>query len=290
MNRLNNKMPSIFIYLFMIGFSFLWLGCPADINNPPPSSESIDGPKNLTLSINAVQGGNSYSTVNWEPSADQTRDDFRGYRVMTHELNSNNEVVTVFQVQLVNKNVSSFNVDNLVSGTRYRTSVSAELNDGTASDTVSTSIYGAVFYRTDGMMDEFTSDSSNSKSGYGWPTHSQGYEYEYITSLAPVIDVNLRRNSSGKLMFYNPLTKAPGSRKTKMLLVGSGEEAFNQTDLREPDSDSLEVALEKVFLLKNQDNYYIKVYVKSIETEGNNSYSTIKFEYKVQTVQNLRVL
>jgi Fibronectin type III domain len=281
-----------FLFIFVLCFSLIWWGCPTKITSPPPTPTKINPPSDIVLVLGALPAGQTaFATISWRASEDTGRSDFRGYRVITQELDTNNKVITVFQVQLVTPSTLTYTVDSLISGKRYKTSVSAELTDNTTSDTISTQVYGAVYYNTDGQIDEmFDNDTTDSQSGYGWPSHRQGYQYKFAGQFSTLIDLHMRANSGGKLTFYSPGNFPPGLRNTEISLVGDNLDAFDQTNLVEPQSHSQLVNLGKVYLLKTEDNYYIKVYVTSIGNPVSTNFKTVKFEYKVQSVQGLRVL
>ncbi len=277
------------LFISLLGFSFAWLGCPTDVNSNPPPPTKISPPRSPKLILKAIAGGGtSYANISWLASKDTANSTFFGYRIITNELDSNGNILRVFQVQSVDKSTLSYKVDSLILGSRYITSIQAELTDGTSSDTVSTPVYGAVYYNTDGRIDEF---ATGSESGFGWPygATDDGFEYSYTTANANAIDLHLRRN--GTLSFYSPKVYPPGVRVTKLEVVGADSTAFNKTSLNEPDKDSIaSVAEGNVYLLKTASNYYVKVYVKNINNSVSPNYKTLYFEYKVQSVPGLRIL
>lgn len=274
----------------MIGFVFIWLGCPTQLNSNPPQTK-IAPPQSPKLVLKAQAGGGaSYAIVSWKPSNDTGNTYFSGYRVFVYKVDPNGKIINNISAQLVGKNQLSYTVSNLVKGIRYLTSIRAELNDqnNTTSDTVNTPIYGAVYYNTDGRIDEY--NSSGDSSGYGWPFNAQGFQYPYTTSNAVSIDLHLRR-VSGSLNFYSPQKYSPGTNVTFMEYVGLDSAAFNNTSLKEPDIDSAaSVKVRNVYLLKTRDNYYIKVFVRTIDNSVSANYQTVYFDYKVQSVPGLRVL
>ena len=284
-----SKLSRLLVFISLLGFSFTWLGCPTDVNSNPPPPSQISPPQSPKLELNSQTGGGlSYANISWTASSDAGRSDFRGYRVYTFEIDGSGNT-TPIQVQLVSKNTLSYRVDSLAMGTRYFTSIRAELNDQTSSDTVSTPIYGAVFYNNDGLIKEYVQGDST-LSGFGWPfpSYTQGFPYDYKAANSGLIDLNLWHSGS-TLMFYSPASHPPGSRITLLGLVGANQGAFDQTSgLAEPVLDSIAIQNEQVFLLKTKENHYIKVYVKNITQENNRS--VISFWYKVQSVPGLRVL
>ncbi len=279
--------------LFLTLFSVIWWGCPTEVNDPPAPPQPIKGPQNLALKIGAVPGGNTFASVSWVHSEDQGRADFKGYRVTTYELNQNNDVISIFQEQAIQKNSVLHVIDSLILGVRYRTVVSAETIDGVKSDTISTPVYGGVFYNINGEVEEFTADGV-SKSGYGWNTAiGTGFIYDYGLATAPLIDIHLRKSTNDRLYFYSPIKYWPGVKSTRLALIGQGQDAFDRVILPEADSDSVEVNLNNVYLLKTQENKYIKVWVLSIETitaPNATQFRRIKFDYKIQPITGLRVL
>lgn len=283
------KMSRILLLMSIIGFAFIWLGCPTQINsNPPPSKISPPRLPKLVLKAQAG-GGASEAIVSWLPSNDTGRTTFSGYRVFVYEVDANGKIINNLSAQLVGKTQLSYTVDNLVKGTRYLTSIRAELNDqnNTTSDTVNTPIYGAVYYNTNGQIDEF---NANSESGYGWPFGpGSGYQYSYTAQFANSIDLHLR--NVGSLTFYSPKIYPPGLKITKMEYVGLDSSAFNNTSLQEPDKDSVSsVNVRNVYLLKTSTNYYIKVFVRTIDNSVSANYKTLYFDYKIQSVPGVRVL
>ena len=50
-----------------------------------------------------------------------------------------------------------------------------------------------------------------------------------------------------------------------MKLIGSGQSGFDETNLPEADETILLAENDNVYFLKTQDNYYIKIWIKSVD-------------------------
>jgi hypothetical protein len=261
--------------------------CSTDSN--PPSTKTVAAPGGLTLKVDAVPGGNSYALISWTASPDENNNDFKGYRVITVELNSSNQIVSVFNEQAVPRTTRTYTIFSIGWNIRYKSFVVAELNDGTKSDSIATKVYAGVYFNNNGSIDSYT-QSGQGQSGYGWNVNTgQGSQYPFVTNNAGVIDLHVRE-TTGTLFFYSPNGFGSQYKNTRMRLIGSGQAAFDETELQEPDETFLPVNDENVYLLRTQENYYIKIWVKSIQQIGNPPYFNISFDYKVQPVEGLRLV
>jgi hypothetical protein len=268
----------------------------------PVSVKKAAAPQNVTVILSATPLDSavtqkSYAVISWDASADENNTDFRGYRIITVELSSSNQIKLNLEEKALDKSVKTYTVNDIEPMKRYKTFVIAELTDGTRSDSVETPIYGGVFYNTSGSIDSYNS-SGNSQSGYGWDvTTGEGTKYSFIQANSKKIDLHMREESTGTIFFKSPdfLDELLGTsyRYTKMDLIGYGQEAFDETIISKPDSlfrTEAPVSKDGVYLLKTQESNYIKIWVKNIEQTGNPSYFNVKFFYKVQPIVGLRIL
>ena len=272
----------------VIGFSFMGGDCSSD-NNAEPPPKTVAAPGSVSLKVDANPGGgNSFATVLWTASQDENNSDFRGYRVITYVLNASNDIAYIFNEQSLPDTVHSYTVSPIDRNVKYKSSVLAELTDGTQSNSIETQVYGGVYYNNNGSIDSYT-QTGNSLSGYGWDIQSgNGNQYLYIENNSVLIDLHLRE-TTGDLYFYSPDFFGANYKSSKIDLVGLGREAFEETELDEPDRTGYLVTAESVYLLKTEEGNYIKIWVKDID-EVDDQYFNVKFEYKVQPVAGLRIV
>jgi hypothetical protein len=262
----------------------------------------VASPKNIKLTLGATSLDSSaspvfYAIVSWDASADENNPDFRGYRIVTVELNSSNQVKLNLEDKALDKSVKTHRIDDIQPMTRYKSYVVAELTGGKRSDSVGTPIYAGIYYSTNGSIDSYTS-SGNSQSAYGWNLGTgEGTQYTFNQPNSQKIDLHLREESIGILFFKSPdfLDELNGTnyRYTKMNLLGYGQEIFNNAVLSNPDSlfrTEAPVSIDGVYLLKTEEGNYIKLWVKDIQQTGNPAYFNVKFYYKVQPLTELKVL
>jgi hypothetical protein len=267
-----------------------------------PVAAVVASPKNIKLTLGATSLDSSaspasYAIVSWDASADENNPDFRGYRIVTVELNSSNQVKLNLEDKALDKSVKSHRIDDIQPMTKYKSYVVAELTDGTKSDSVGTPIYAGIYYGTNGSIDSYTS-SGNSQSAYGWDVSTgKGTQYTFNQPNSQKIDLHLREESTGILFFKSPdfLDQLNGTnyRYTKMNLLGYGQEIFDNAILSNPDSlfrTEAPVSIDGVYLLKTEEGNYIKMWIKNIQQTGNPAYLNVKFYYKVQPVAELKVL
>lgn len=286
------KLNLYFTSLIVLFVSYLFLGgdCSTDNNEEIPPPDSVAPPASMTFKVEADAGGDSRVTFNWTASSDENDTDFKGYRIITVEVDSNNRVTSVFQEQALSKTVKSHSINPLERGKRFETFLLSERNNGTKSDSLETEIYAGVFYNTDGKIDSYISNSS-SMSGFGWNVLTgAGTQYPYTQSNAGKIDLHIRELGNVPY-FFSPGGLDPGFKLTRMKNVGSGQSAFDETDLPEADETFLEVNLGDVYLVKTQEEYYAKILIKSIDPPIiGRDYYVIEFDYKLQPIKNLRIL
>ena len=266
-------------------------GCSTDNNNglTSPDTNTVSPPASFTFNVDAVAGGDASVTFNWTASPDANKSNFKGYRIITAEVDSNGNITSVLQEASRIKNLT-YSIDPLDRGRRYKTFLCSELEDGTLSDTLKTEIYAAVFYNTDGVIDSYVQNSST-MSGFGWDISTGvGTPYSYTQGNAALIDLHLEETHSAPY-FYTPNAFGGSFKLTRMKLIGSGQAGFDETNLHEADETILLAENDNVYLLKTQDNYYIKIWIKSVDPPSLTSdHFTIHFDYKVQPIKGLRVL
>jgi hypothetical protein len=288
---MTNKKLSLFTFVILFS-SYLFVGgdCGTD-SNPDPAPGTLAPPAGMSLVINAIAGGGSYALINWSASPDENRSDFKGYRIITAELNASGQITSVFQEQALPKTQKSFQVLSIMRGTRYKTFLLSELEDGTRSDSLETEIYSGVFYNNDGVIDSYTAGPGNARSGYGWDVFTgAGAQYAYTGANAGVIDIHLRLLEN-ELFFFSPNTFETLFKLTSYGLVGSGSSAFDDTNLEEPNRSLIKVEQDNVYLLKTQEDHYIKIWVKAIDPPtATENYYTVEFDYKLQPVEGLRIV
>ncbi len=278
----------LFFIIFSLFLSFVFFaGCNSDTIVDPGNIVSVAPPTSVDLLVDAIPGGSSYALITWNASVDESQSDFKGYRITTYALNSSNVITSTKKNELVPKTSHTNQVNSIQAGTRYISYIVSELNDGTKSDSVATKIYGGVFFNTDGVIDEFSTTNTNAESGYGWNVSAgAGTQYAFTSGNSAAIDVHMR--FLGVLKFYSPNKYLTGGKSTLFGVVGTGQDAFNETTLDEPTFSEVDVVNGQVYLIKTQENNYIKIWVKGIVQNG--GIYTVTFDYKVQPIVNLRLV
>lgn len=278
------KSSLFLLFLFAASLAFIGGDCGTNTTEPPPVF--VEPPSNVDLIVDANPGGNSFALVSWEASTDEGQTDFKGYRIITYVLNSSNVIASTLSNSLIPKNSHTATINSIGRGTKYISYLFSELEDGTRSDSVATKIYGGIFYNDDGVIDEFS--QSSTESGYGWNSNAGiGTQYSFTQTNAPAIDMHLRVQG-GILKFFSPIKFLQGGKNTLFSDIGTGQDAFGKTDLDEPEFDEITVVDDHVYLLKTQENNYIKIWISRIDVV--NGLNKVYFEYKVQPIINLRVL
>ena len=286
-------------------FSFLILSLTAGDcgkqTTGPVTVEKVAAPQNIKVVLRATPldssaAANSFAVISWAASPDENNTDFRGYRIITVELNSSNQVKLNLEEKALDKSVKSYTVNDIQPMKRYKTFIVAELTSGTKSDSIQTPVYAGIYYSTNGSIDSYTS-SGNSQSGYGWDvSNGVGTQYTFNQANSKKIDLHLREESTGELFFKSPdfLDGIVEIYKyTRMVLIGFGQETFDETLISKPDSlfrTEAPVSKDGVYLLKTQEGNYIKIWVKNYEQTGSPAYFNVKFYYKVQPITGLRIL
>lgn len=283
------KLLSYSLVVIIISYTLMGGDCSTndgDINAP---LNTVKPPASFTVKLDAEPGGNSEAIFNWTASPDEDNSNFEGYRIITVRLNEDNEIVSVIQVQALEKTSRSHSI-SIDRGTRYKTFLLSELNDGTGSDSLETSVYAGIYYNSGGQIDSYDENSS-SESGFGWNVGTgSGTQYPYTESNASEIDLHIRELGDDPY-FFSPNGLDENYKLTRIKNIGSGQSAFNETDLPEADETFLIVNLGDVYLVKTQEGYYAKIWIKSIDPPGlGQSYYTVHFDYKLQPIQGLRVL
>ncbi|HSD62977.1 MAG TPA: hypothetical protein VLB50_04235 [Ignavibacteriaceae bacterium] len=285
-----NGITAYIIIILILTLPAIAVNCKL-VENPP----GVTAVQNVAVKINSDSTGSaSTAIISWDPSADQNDNDFSGYSVITYQLDANGNINSTFDKANLSKSTLSYTVDSIGTGVRFRTYIFSKLSDGTKSDSVGTIIYAGVFYRTDGIIDEYQpGDQTQIICGFGWDEQTgTGYNIPYLNENANFIDMNMRQNSSGILVFSSPALFSPGIRTTLFSLVGQGQAAFDQTDLTEPVNYSADVDSNNVYLVKLQEGIYVKVWVRDVRFITNSvpPFYNVIFDYKLQPIVGLRVL
>jgi hypothetical protein len=272
--------------------SYTFMGGDCSTNNDENINlpiNTVAPPASFIFKLEAEPGGDSEAIFNWTASPDENNSDFEGYRIITVRLNEDDEIVSVVQVQALGKTSKSHRI-SVERGIRYKTFLLAELNDGAGSDSLETNVYGGIFYSNDGQVDSYMENSS-SESGFGWNvTTGSGTQYPYTDGNAGKIDLHIRELGD-EPYFFSPNGLNENYKLTRIKNIGSGQSAFDETDLPEADETFLIVNLGDVYLVKTQEEYYAKIWIKNITPpDDNQSYYTVQFEYKLQPIRGLRVL
>ena len=288
------------ILLFILGVLLITLpftgsDCNSNNNPPAPTTGGVAAPLNVALVLNSdTTGQNSTAIVSWDASPDENLDNFSGYKLVTYNVDTNHNVLSIHEVNTLPPSVHYFTVGSIALNTRYESFVFSELNDGTESDSAGTLIYSGIYEWNDGTIDEYQpGDTTIIKSGYGWNIQTgKGTNYLFHSSNADMIDMIMRGGVNDSLTFYSPDKFSPGTRSTKFIKIGPGQDAFDQTYLSEPYEDSVRVDSNSVYLLKTTEGYYIKIWVKSIHYIAGSipPYHNVVFYYKVQPLAGLKVL
>lgn len=280
----------IFVLTVFIGFT----GCDEDSTSPDPVSD-VAAPTNVKITLDAIVGGGAYAIVTWNSSPDESSADFQGYIIVTDSVNINGNRLGRFDSAFVAKSAADlYNLTGLHQGRLFKSLVYAVNTDNALSEAASSVVYSGIYSGT-GSIDEF-STSSETQSAFGWdPGTGLGTQYSYSSSNSNLIDIHVRE-TNGQLQFFSPgaVPENPinPARVTQFALLGQGGDQYNMavaqySDLQEPSNSSIAIADENVYLIKTQDSTYVKLWVTEIS--GTN-FSTVEFTYKLQPVQNLKIL
>jgi hypothetical protein len=272
------------LFILVASSMLLLVGCGSSSG---PVQEKVDPPSNVQITVDAISGGSSFAIVSWDGSDVENDQNFNGYRIVTYQLDNSNKIVSKFTESLVPKSTHSSYINNIQRQVRYRSYVMSVLSDGTRSDSVSSPVYGGVYYNNDGIIDQDANGDTTYKSGYGWDVNSGfGTPYAFVSKNASGIDIYCKYQ--GGLQFYSPDQFLTGGKTTLFGIVGSGQQAFDQTNLNEPQYSNVEVDVDSVYLIKTKEGNYIKLWVKRIDIINN--ISEVIFEYKVQPISGLRIV
>jgi hypothetical protein len=253
-----------------------------------PTEGPVGAPRDVRVSLDAIPGGSSFAVISWSHGANITSNDFIRYRVSTYQVNQNDSIIALLRVDSLGRDISTIQL-TLLPDTRYRTYIAAELANDRRTDSVATPVYARIFVTEGEILDEFTL-TGISRSGYGWNTSTgAGSRHPFTAGSSQFIDLHMR-DSQG-LKFFSPNTQQNGTRATLFGIVGEGEEAFRTLNLEEPTLSSVDVQVNQVYLLKTQDNFYIKVWVREIiEQSVTQAFRSVRFDYKFQYISGLRAL
>lgn len=294
---MSNAKKSLWILIFatmVITLPFIGSDCNSSSNLPGPVT-GVSPPQNITLSlITDTTDSHAAAVLNWDASPDENMSDFSGYKVTTYKVNTEGDIISVFQTEMIPYVIHTYTIPYIGRGIRYRTFVTSELKDGTESDSVSTIVYAGIYSGTDGTIDEYQPDDSTViKSGYGWNTETgTGSNLFYTAENSWSIDMHLRAGTDDSLKFYSPILFPPGTKLTRFRDIGTGQQSFDDINLPEPFEDSVRVISDHVYLIKTNKDYYIKIWVKDVHFVAGAipPYYNVVFDYKVQPISGLRVL
>lgn len=284
------------IILFVFSAIMFFSGCDEDSTDPIlGGGGDVEAPTNVKVTLDAPVGGGAYALITWNSSTDENDAEFTGYVVVTDSVNINGNPVGRFDSAFVAKTAADlYTVTNITRGRLFKTLVYGVNNSGGISEAAQSLVYSGV-YSGSAEIDEFDA-SAEAQSAFGWdPATGLGTQYPYSSDNAGTIDIHVRDNA-GTLTLYSPGAVPSGpispARVTQFALLGQGGDAYNLAvesydDLTEPTLSSIPVADENVYLIKTQDNIYIKLWVTDI-TET--TFSTVQFTYKVQPVSGLKIL
>ncbi len=263
---------------------FIFTGGDCLTDNNPYSK--IEAPQSVRIIMDADTGGDSYAIVTWSASVDENDPDFNGYYVGTYELNAANQLVALYQENTTMTDTFMF-VEPVERGKKYISYVKALSKEKRNSDSIATKIYSGVYSDTSQTISNFTTSNS-----FGWNV-TNGTDSTYALNITNTSFIDLVMIVQGSnLNFISPNQFPPGSRVTRIEVIGQGLSAFNETNLSEPlFLNPLLVEEDNVYLLKTQDNFYIKLWVRDIFiSTGLPAEVTVTFDYKLQSIAGLLVL
>lgn len=283
-NRLAVYLLGIFIFAGFLA------GCDDENTSEPVPITELNPPSDVRIVLTSISG--TSAQVRWTGSTNEGADDFNGYDVVTREVDTAGNLGTQVDSTFLAKDLSKFHTVPLASSRdiRYQTYVYAVRDDGRRSEPAKSIVYGGIWESSNSKIDEF-SQAAAANSGFGWdPFTGLATRYAYTAGNANNIDLHLR-TEGGVLSFFSPQAKTPGTRRTFMAQLGTGQTAYDRTEgLVEPNLTNIGVTVDNVYLLRTQDSIYVKVWVRSIAREGTNTFSTVTFDSKLQPIEGLRVL
>jgi hypothetical protein len=160
MSKQRRKFLITAILFLSLGYMFSGGDCGTDNDDPPPATSVAAPTTQLMYQFRrpAVTSQQLHGTI------PQIITDLisRGYRVVTYEVDSAGAIISTFRTDNVPRTSNSQVINSIVPLKRYKTYVTAELNNNVKSDSVATKIYAAVF-ENDGSIDEFMETGSCSE-------------------------------------------------------------------------------------------------------------------------------
>jgi len=283
------KIKSLFAFIFILSFAFILTSCDSDDSGTGPDDNSLNPPSNVKVKLNAVAGGSSIAQITWTSSTSEGNNNFKGYAVVTDSTDINGVRKGLVDSTFLDKSESDFkNISSIERGKFYKTKIYSISVDNKKSSSVETIVYAGVYSNT-GTIDEYSPAYGSAQSGFARDVLCfGGTKLPFTSANFNKIDLHLRAVSE-KLNFVSPKSIDGSARQTLYEEVpGTGQTAYDLSEeLPEPTKTQIEVQADKVYLLKTQDNYYLKIWVKSINT-GN--YKTVNFEFKAQPINGFRVL
>ncbi|QQS35105.1 MAG: hypothetical protein IPM56_12700 [Ignavibacteriales bacterium] len=285
----NNISRTLFHSAVSLILVFIFTGGDCLTDNNPYSK--IEGPQNVRIILDAEAQGDAYSIVTWKASVDENDPDFNGYYVGTYELNAANQPFALFNENTTMTDTFMF-VQNIERGKKYISYVKALSKEKRDSDSIASKIYSGVYADTSQTISNFTSSNA-----FGWNvTNGTDSTYALNITNSQFIDLVLIVQGSN-LNFISPNQFPPGSRVTRMEVIGEGLSAYDDTDLTEPFLLAPTLVEEnKVYLLKieraeTQTFYYAKIWVHDITvSSGLPAEVRVTFDCKLQSVAGLLVL
>lgn len=251
------------------------------------NTKEIAPPKIISMYMR-FNNGAPEAVIYWSPSLDEEFKDFYGYTAITYVVSKEGEKGFPVGLSFLSKDEHSVIVKLDNKNMYLKTYVHATHVNNYLSPDAETYIYGYEILDS-GKIEEMSA-APETKSAYGWNKSGAGSQYVFSSAKTDSMDICCVRKD-GQLSLYSPsaIENAPaGARQTKFLKFGKD---FWETVVSSPVeliNDKVLISEGDIILLKNQDNYYIKLKIKSITPSGSNSYSTVAFDYRFQTVQGLR--
>lgn len=250
------------------------------------TSNVLAPPQKVVVKI-YFDNGYPEALVSWSPSPQENLKDLIGYEALTYNLKKDGDRYFPGQGGASGKK-RSIKVGQLYKGAYYRTYIQSIHADGYPAPEIASCIYGYEILDS-GQVDEM-STMADAKNAYGWNKDGAGYQFVLSSAKTDSIDICcIKEGSSYILSSPAAVENAPaGARQTKFLKL---EKDLWETVINIPfelTNDKVAISEGDVIILKTQDDYYIKLKIKSIASSGSNSNSAIAFDYRFQTMQGLR--
>ncbi|HEX2984256.1 MAG TPA: hypothetical protein VHO28_11995 [Ignavibacteriales bacterium] len=275
-----------FAKIYTVSFGII-LSAPlvTDVYN----TKRLAPPENVSVAMNFDEGY-SVAIISWTPSPDEALKDFEGYVIKTYEVTKEGEKGWPAEGNYCTKDKHSVKVRFTLSTNLrpyFRSYVSSKHTNDYRSPEAGSYIYGEEILDS-GKIDEIN-PAPEVKSAYGW-NNDAGTQYAFNSVNINNIDICCVRKD-GQLFLYSPsaVENVPaGARQTKFLKLG--KDFWERVAILpvDPIYDKINISEGDVILLMNQDNHYVKLKIKSSAPYGSNSYSTVAFDYRFQTIQGLR--